>query len=406
MSAALNLPRVGQRFGDHYRTTTEQRIIASLMLAGFAFEPDNLAAEAAIRTALDRWLELGLRYVDGPNGDRLFDPVEVNGVLKTAAREGRDSFLADHFVPTGRRLLGDLAARPVAPYVVDFERRYAATASSMGDRVRLRVPLPLGGYHGASVSVEPRFSGVQGAVAVTDGRLELRGTRRGEDEIVLGCRIGFDPSAPVGPDGSQDDHLKASEGLIQVSARVRALADALAKPGTRPREALRNFWTFLLDQFVCGAIHYDQLDPEAPCDWALDAGCFDCNLGSALLVALCRAKAIPARLVGGHVLYKRAPTNHFWAEVWFDDGGWFPVDLLGWDLSAGGVDGAWRDHFYGAIDHRMVTQCFPRQFTGALGVALPDCWHILQVGKPDGIEVQMNDISGRHVYVDEVKVLA
>jgi hypothetical protein len=241
-------------------------------------------------------------------------------------------------------------------------------------------------------------------VSVSDGRLELRGVADGPGVVELGFRVAFDPSAQHGAEGSPADYLRRSEGLIQVSDRVRELADHLAGPGARPGAALRAFWNFLLDELMCGAIHYDQVTAAAPCDWVLDSGWYDCHLGSALLVALCRARGIPARLVGGHVLYRAAPTNHYWAEVWLDNEGWRPFDLLCWDLSGGGADGAWRDHFYGRIDPRMVTQCFPRQFTGSPGVTLPPAWHMLQLGTVEGVEIRLNDITGRPVVVDAVAV--
>ena len=242
-------------------------------------------------------------------------------------------------------------------------------------------------------------------MSISDGRLELRGLADGQGVAELGYRAVFDPSVQHGGEGSAADYLKPGEGLIQVSDRVRNLADRLAGPGARPQAAVRAFWNFMLDELMCGAIHYDQVTPTAPCDWVLDSGWYDCQLGSALLVALCRARGMPARLVGGHVLYRAAPTNHYWAEVWLDDEGWRPFDLLSWDLSGGGVNGDWRDHFYGRIDPRMVTQCFPRQFTGALGVALPAAWHVLQLGTAHGVEIRLNDITGRPVFVDTVAMV-
>jgi hypothetical protein len=398
-------PPMGQRHLDAYRTIPEPVIVGMLSLAGFAFEPDTAAAEAIIRQALDRWCGRGLGFVRGPEGLRLFDPVEVTAVLKLAARFGGDTFLARYFAPTGRRLVQRLATRPAGGFVLDFTRRFHLPSHAAGDRVRLRAPLPLRDYLGALASVAPRHSGVRGDMSVSDGRLELRGLADGLGVAELGFRAAFDPSAEPGGAGSAGDYLRPSEGLIQVSDRVRDLADRLAGPGATPRAALRAFWNFLLDDLMCGAIHYDQVTPTAPCDWVLDSGWYDCQLGSALLVALCRARRMPARLVGGHVLYRAAPTNHYWAEVWLEDEGWRPFDLLCWDLSGGGAEAEWRDHFFGRIDPRMVTQCFPRQFTGALGVPLPPAWHVLQLGTAHGVEIRLNDITGRPVFVDTVAMV-
>jgi hypothetical protein len=57
----------------------------------------------------------------------------------------------------------------------------------------------------------------------------------------------------------------------------------------------------MIDELACGPVHYDQVTPATPCDWVLESGWYDCQLGSAFLVALARARGIPARIVGGYV---------------------------------------------------------------------------------------------------------
>jgi hypothetical protein len=160
----------------------------------------------------------------------------------------------------------------------------------------------------------------------------------------------------------------------------------------------------MMDELICGAVHYDQIPAEGPCDWIVQTGWYDCQLGSALFVALCRARGIPARVIGGHVLYRRAPTNHYWVEVWLEEKGWTPFDFLSWDLSLGGRDLQWRDHFYGQIDNRMVTQVLPFEFTGAVGVALPNVWHILQTVKGSGVAISLGAVNTEPLYSDIVSI--
>ena len=85
--------------------------------------------------------------------------------------------------------------------------------------------------------------------------------------------------------------------LIRISPRIRTLAAELAGSAQGPWATVQRFWDFILDQLISGIMHYDQLDVPYPADQVLDAGWFDCQLGSALLAALCRARRIPARLV-------------------------------------------------------------------------------------------------------------
>ena len=50
-----------------------------------------------------------------------------------------------------------------------------------------------------------------------------------------------------------------------------------------------------------------------------------CSEYAASMVALCRAKGIPARIVTGHFLRER-DTSHAWVEVYYDEYGWVTYD--------------------------------------------------------------------------------
>jgi hypothetical protein len=123
-------------------------------------------------------------------------------------------------------------------------------------------------------------------------------------------------------------------------------------------------------------VHYDRVPADAPLDWTIDTGLLDCRLGSALIAALCRTSGIPARLRSGYTLYD-VPFYHYWVEVWTDERGWLPFDLICWDLSLRGRDAAWRDTFFAALDARMTTEILPRSFTGFPSVQFPQAWHLL-----------------------------
>jgi hypothetical protein len=206
------------------------------------------------------------------------------------------------------------------------------------------------------------------------------------------------------PPDKRAAYLRPREGLIVISKKVRELAQVLAPTGTDTAKAVRKFWDYMLDELNCGAMHYDQVCADAPCDTVLETGWYDCQLGSALFIALCRAQNIPARLVGGHLLYHHAPTNHYWAEVWLDATGWTPFDFLSWDLSLGGGDPAWRNAFFGRVDSRMITQLMPFEFTGAIGVSIPPAWHTLQTSKDNGVEISLLAVDATPVYSDHVAV--
>jgi hypothetical protein len=242
------------------------------------------------------------------------------------------------------------------------------------------------------------------------GRLEARMITSGEPEVTLGAKLSFTalPQKPFpSPEGTKPDmalYLRDREGLIVVSKRIRALAQSLVAADAPVREAVRAFWDYILGELNCGQIHYDQLDPASPGDSILDAGWFDCQMGAALFATLCRAHGIPARLVGGHLLYHVIPGNHFWVEVWIEDQGWTPFDFLSWDLSCGGRDVEWRDHFFGRVDYRLTSERLPREFTGTLGVPIPEAWCVIQLPRPGGLEIGFLDINGTSVYADTIRV--
>ncbi len=398
---------LGVRFSDGYRTVAESRILDTLLLGGWAYEQGKPEAIAATRQALDRWIDMGLGVRLGPTGERLFDPVEVLNVLKKLGLEDRDRFWADRYVHTGRRLVTDFMANTKQSVRVDFKRAFNLGANLIGKGLRLRAPLPLRSVHGESFEVEALVDGSPGAqLRVSDGRLEARLTVLNEGTVTLGAKLAFSSAVMSSPAAVPpfSPYLKSHEGLVSVTDQVNALAHSLAGPGADRNSVVRAVWNYMMDELICGAVHYDQIPAEGPCDWILQTGWYDCQLGSALFVALCRARGIPARIIGGHVLYRRAPTNHYWAEVWLEEKGWTPFDFLSWDLSLGGRDLQWRDHFYGRIDDRMVTQVLPFEFTGALGVTLPNVWHILQTVKGSGVEISLVALNTEPLYSDIVSI--
>jgi hypothetical protein len=291
--------------------------------------------------------------------------------------------------------------------IIHFKRNFSLCNVPTGKGLRLRAPLPLVSIYGEDLDIAPFIEGASDArLYISDGRLEARFRASGAP-VALGAKLSFARNVPSSGTMDMLDrsvYLKAREGMVVVTARVNALAQALAGPDADATSVVRAFWNYLLDELLCGAIHYDQVRTDAPCDSALETGWYDCQLGSALFVALCRARQIPARVVSGHLLYQRAPTNHYWAEVWFNETGWTPFDFLSWDLSIGGRDSQWRDHFYGRIDDRMISQRLPFEFTGALGVTLPDAWHIVQTANDGSINISLVAVGGEPVYSDVISI--
>jgi hypothetical protein len=409
---------LGFQVDDRYRNLPEARIVEMLILVGWAYEPESHLAEETTREALQTWAQNGLGFRRAPNGERFFDPIEVFNFMKRSGFEGRDVFLSERLVPTSRRLVVDLAnSGPpgVGPegerrFTVDLKRTFNLQAFPSGKKLRLRMPLPIIGDYIKDLQVTPfTEAGEEAETSVSPGRLELRMTTSGEPEAILGAKLSFTarsyhPRAERQQEKPEALYLNEKEGLIVVTERIRALARSVAGTAAPALEAVRAFWEYINRELMSGYLHYDQIDLASPCDWVLDSGWFDCQLGGALFIALCRACGIPSRLRTGYSLFHKSPTRHYWAEAWLEDRGWTPFDFMSWDLSPGGLDTVWRDHFFGRLDYRMAIECMPREFTGALGVPLPPAWCVVQVSVPGGVEINFLDVSGSPVYADIVCV--
>jgi hypothetical protein len=405
---------------DRYRTIPEGLIIETLMLVGWAHDTDSPEAWNAAASALQSWIRAGLGFIRAANGDPLFDPVEVYNFMKRAGLEGKDGFWRERVVETRSRLVSSWAAdlSPNAPncgkrqFRIDFKRRYNLSAIPAGTSLRLRAPLPVAGDQLDDLEIEPFVvAGEDVKIHRSEGRLEVRMVASGGASATLGATLAFtarlqEPSLvrPI-TDDERALYLSGREGWVVVSERIRTLASSLAATGVPAMETVRSFWEYIHAEMISGVIHYDQVDAASPCDWTLDAGWFDCQLGCSLFIALCRARGIPARLVGGYFLYPQSPTNHFWAEVWIEDRGWTPFDFMAWDIRRAGGDPNLADRFFGRLDYRMTCERLPRVFVGALGVPIPAPWFLLQAPKPGGVEIALTGAGGTAIYTDSVRMV-
>lgn len=402
------------------------------MLNGRAFDAragGRAEAEAEVRASIDRLVSAGLGFTRSENGGRRFDPFEVINVMEWAGQTKSDPFWEDCSVVTARRLVLEQHAMDYAPGVlppppgalpprrfrVRLSREFSLAGHTPGARTRLRLPLPIedGMLRDLVVETEPQPS-LNARFAASPGRLDVVLESPAAPTVTLAYEASFtahpstfaeDP-APLSP-ADAALYTRSAEGFAQGSERVRALAEALATAAPDSWSALRRFWEHVMNAFNCGCVHYDELDPERPLDWVLENGWFDCQLGSALMVALCRARGIPARMVSGFVPYPTAPCFHYWFEVFIDGRGWTSHDLLGCDLSGADRDLAWRDHYFGQVDYRMKTESLPRIFSSSAHTRFPPVWHSRSRLTEEGTEIAFHDtLTGELIYRDHIAARA
>ncbi len=331
-------------------------------------------------------------------------------------RAANDDFYAKKYVSTFRRhvadALGDspLSERP-RRFAIDFKRTFDLRALPVGTNVRLRAPLPRSGRTVHDLDIRPDAPSAPDVTVVrSDGRLEARGVVPSEQTLTLGARLEFtaDIERPGAfeetPEEAPAAYLREREGLVVVSARIADRAASVTARCTSAREATRSIWRHICREFNIGSVHYDQVDAERPCDWALDSGWLDCRLAASLFVALCRARRIPARVVGGYMIYPPAFMAHYWADVWDAERGWSPVDFISWDLADRGRDAEWRDRFFGTLDYRLTTERLPFEFTGSIGVPISNAWSLLQTANGHGTDISLLDSGGSAIYVDSLRL--
>ncbi len=418
--------RPAQATDPRHRRLPAATIVDILAFAGWGPQiaaGRSAEARAGGEKALALALQAGLGWADGPSGEPLYDPIEVQNCLAWAATSGGNSFWADQARAIDRAITeherrpghaGRCGEPAPARFRVFSRRTFNLGAFDPGAKIRLRLPLPLRCDYHRDVQVRPRVAeALEGAVTVSDGRLEVRLDVPRDPIVTIGVDLEFvallpPPNGPTPPLGAADReaHLRPVEGLIRVTPTVRDLALRLA--GTRaPQQAVVAFCRFLDEHVRFAFVWYDEVSLSAPGDWVLENGVYDCQLSAALLVSLCRANGIPARLVSGHYLHRLAPTNHNWIDVWLDGRGWTPLDILNRERErpefAIGAD--WPEHFRRRGDYRLVTQTPPLAFTGPMSVRLPPAWLMLHTAGDPGVAITYLDIADASlIYRDTVSV--
>jgi hypothetical protein len=404
---------------DRYRTVPEEKIVDMLLVAAFVREIEagkKAAAQTRIASAIQNWIRLGLGHRLSQTGIRLFDPVEVINRMKWAGYHDLDDFWLNHFVAATRAFFaewnqsadGHLCREPLR-FSVNLRRSFDLTGISVGQKLRLRLPLPLSSSS-YNAHVEPfALANLSARVSRSEGRLDFQFDAPLQPEVEIGAQIDFSTDGHSKDDltrhhsqTTRDVYLRASEGFVRLTPRLLALSKTLAGSERDQLRIATKFFHYIVDELMCGLVHYDQVNTEAPGDWVLEHGWYDCQLGSALFVSLCRAQGIPARILSGHVTYRLAPGFHYWAEVWIDERGWTPFDFLAWDLSEAGRNQSWRTSFVGSIDYRFVTQCFPLAFTGQMSIRLPQAWHLLNAPFGEGMEIRFTELNGKLIYCDRI----
>jgi transglutaminase-like putative cysteine protease len=121
------------------------------------------------------------------------------------------------------------------------------------------------------------------------------------------------------------------------------IANRVAGDETNPYKMARKFYDYVVD-----TARYKLLGEGLRGAKALvTSGIGECGDYSSLLIALLRAKGIPARPVVGYWAVSGIDQAHVWAEFYLEEVGWIPVDpTVGQDRQ--------RDYYFGNMDNQRV----------------------------------------------------
>lgn len=196
---------------------------------------------------------------------------------------------------------------------------------------------------GRQIVSQPRYTGV-----APSRRFDRKGTRYaewilrepdGDQRFGLAVDVEVLPAdlAAIRAVGQPDAKrapgrfLKSEPYLRAKDPRIKA---ALAQAGLGPKRGPVVEEARMLFTYVVNRLRNDGYLPDAQgAVKALRSRVGDCTDYTDLLVALARARRIPARHITGYVMTLDGSTpKHSWAELYSPKLGWFPVDPLWGDL--------------------------------------------------------------------------
>lgn len=180
------------------------------------------------------------------------------------------------------------------------------------------------------------------------------------------CAIDPDRLPPYDEQSELYRRFTRAEQQMPLSEPLRQLAQSVVGAETNPYRKARRLY-----DWVCDNVRYNFVWRWR--DATFTYGCAaeevrqrrigDCVIQSVFYAALCRNVGVPARVCNGPIFPPGMKNDHVWAEVYFPNYGWVPVDVT-YSEVAGMVPGLSdaqrrqiRDFFFGRLDrYRICTQ--------------------------------------------------
>ena len=143
--------------------------------------------------------------------------------------------------------------------------------------------------------------------------------------------FGYDLSSAMemknpGGESVLNRYLVSEQYLEKGSPEIRAVAESIE--GADETDTVEGLFDYVVDN-----TSYTGYNPgEVGAEEAIERGGGDCSEFADILVALCRAKEIPAKTTDGFIVQEKvegqdvSTIKHSWAEVYIEEYGWVPFD--------------------------------------------------------------------------------
>lgn len=135
---------------------------------------------------------------------------------------------------------------------------------------------------------------------------------------------------------------------IRFSEKIRTLTDSITRDAGTPVETLQAIYRYITANYPwASALEYSTI-ADIPA-YVIDNGKGDCGQVTLLLITMLRYKGIPARWQSGWMTHPGEVNLHDWAELYFEEVGWVPVDVS-FGRGEPLVNEAGREFFMSGID--------------------------------------------------------
>ena len=348
------------------------------------------------RSELAEWKECGwidFRYVDGKKGYSILNAFNLS-YHDIGLRRRNDSLtesdeklamffldLAAEFEKTRQAV--EIPVRYVNPVGCVYSMKAQIKQADLppGKTVRAWFPFPLlcpSTQDIRILSVQPtgalkRFPDVEAEVGIA--YLEI--PRPQKTDLTVELKVSFQAyqtdfainANEIPPYDEQDElyrRFTKSEQHIRLTDPIRKLASSIVGNELNPYSKARKLYDWVCDNIAYNGIWTWRESLFSPYGCASEdvrkRRVGDCLSQSEFYTTLCRSAGVPARVCGGRIFQPGIKDDHFWAEVYFPNYGWMPVDVAfceGVCLAPNLTDAqkrSLRDFFFGHLDrYRLRT---------------------------------------------------